>query len=49
MEARDLRNMTIAQTPLLGEENTPIHVAEMVLALRVPLLDIKSHLLPIPL
>ncbi|KAH9999036.1 pre-mRNA splicing factor component-domain-containing protein [Russula vinacea] len=28
MEARNLRNMTIAQTPLLGEENTPIHVAE---------------------
>jgi len=25
MEARNLRNMTIAQTPLLGEENTPIH------------------------
>jgi pre-mRNA-splicing factor CDC5/CEF1 len=24
-EARNLRNMTIAQTPLLGEENTPIH------------------------
>ncbi|KAI0003313.1 Cc.Cdc5 protein [Russula compacta] len=28
MEARNLRNMTIAQTPLLGEENTPIHVSE---------------------
>jgi pre-mRNA-splicing factor CDC5/CEF1 len=28
MEARNLRNMTIAQTPLLGEENTPIHVPE---------------------
>ncbi|THV08057.1 hypothetical protein K435DRAFT_833326 [Dendrothele bispora CBS 962.96] len=26
MEARNLRNMTIAQTPLLGEENTPMHV-----------------------
>jgi pre-mRNA-splicing factor CDC5/CEF1 len=26
MEARNLRNMTIAQTPLLGDENTPIHV-----------------------
>lgn len=25
MEARNLRNMTIAQTPLLGEENTPLH------------------------
>ena len=25
-EARNLRNMTIAQTPLLGEENTPLHV-----------------------
>ncbi|EKM55823.1 uncharacterized protein PHACADRAFT_28828 [Phanerochaete carnosa HHB-10118-sp] len=24
-EARNLRNMTMAQTPLLGEENTPIH------------------------
>jgi pre-mRNA-splicing factor CDC5/CEF1 len=28
MEARNLRNMTIAQTPLLGEANTPIHVPE---------------------
>ncbi|KAI0062211.1 hypothetical protein BV25DRAFT_1825641 [Artomyces pyxidatus] len=26
MEARNLRNMTIAQTPLLGDENTPLHV-----------------------
>jgi hypothetical protein len=26
MEARNLHNMTIAQTPLLGDENTPIHV-----------------------
>ncbi|KAF8652755.1 hypothetical protein AX16_004251 [Volvariella volvacea WC 439] len=26
MEARNLRNMTIAQTPLLGQENTPLHV-----------------------
>jgi pre-mRNA-splicing factor CDC5/CEF1 len=26
-EARNLLNMTQAQTPLLGEENTPIHVA----------------------
>ncbi|TFK72579.1 hypothetical protein BDN72DRAFT_317578 [Pluteus cervinus] len=26
-EARNLRNMTIAQTPLLGEENTPMHIA----------------------
>ncbi|CDO68996.1 hypothetical protein BN946_scf184834.g3 [Trametes cinnabarina] len=25
-EARNLRNMTMAQTPLLGEENTPMHV-----------------------
>ncbi|KAJ3564929.1 hypothetical protein NP233_g7974 [Leucocoprinus birnbaumii] len=25
MEARNLRNMTVAQTPLLGEENTPLH------------------------
>ncbi|KAH9951419.1 pre-mRNA splicing factor component-domain-containing protein [Amylocystis lapponica] len=25
-EARNLRNMTITQTPLLGEENTPLHV-----------------------
>ena len=28
MEARNLRNMTVAQTPLLGDENTPIHVPE---------------------
>ncbi|KAG5735520.1 Pre-mRNA-splicing factor CEF1 [Termitomyces sp. T112] len=26
MEARNLRNMTIQQTPLLGDENTPLHV-----------------------
>ncbi|KAF5358157.1 hypothetical protein D9756_001798 [Leucocoprinus leucothites] len=26
LEARNLRNMTAAQTPLLGEENTPLHV-----------------------
>jgi len=26
MEARNLRNMTAAQTPLLGGENTPLHV-----------------------
>ena len=26
-EARNLRNMTQAQTPLLGEENTPMHVS----------------------
>lgn len=26
MEARNLRNLTIAQTPLLGDENTPLHV-----------------------
>ncbi|KAF8876028.1 Cc.Cdc5 protein [Gymnopilus junonius] len=26
MEARNLRNMTIAQTPLLGDENTPLHI-----------------------
>ena len=26
-EARNLRNMTIAQTPLLGDENTPLHPA----------------------
>jgi pre-mRNA-splicing factor CDC5/CEF1 len=25
LEARNLRNMTMAQTPLLGEENTPFH------------------------
>ena len=25
MEARNLRNLTIAQTPLLGNENTPLH------------------------
>ncbi|KAN0091287.1 pre-mRNA splicing factor component domain containing protein [Tylopilus felleus] len=25
-EARNLRNMIIAQTPLLGEENTPLHI-----------------------
>jgi pre-mRNA-splicing factor CDC5/CEF1 len=25
-EARNLRNLTIAQTPLLGDENTPLHV-----------------------
>ena len=24
-EARNLRNMTMAQTPLLGDENTPLH------------------------
>ncbi|KAI0315862.1 pre-mRNA splicing factor component-domain-containing protein [Amylostereum chailletii] len=28
MEARNLRNMTMAQTPLLGDENTPLHVSE---------------------
>ncbi|TFK26362.1 Cc.Cdc5 protein [Coprinopsis marcescibilis] len=27
MEARNLRNMTMAQTPLLGDENTPMHQA----------------------
>ncbi|KAA1474769.1 hypothetical protein DENSPDRAFT_841398 [Dentipellis sp. KUC8613] len=27
LEARNLRNMTSAQTPLLGEENTPLHIA----------------------
>jgi pre-mRNA-splicing factor CDC5/CEF1 len=27
MEARNLRNMSIAQTPLLGDENTPLHVS----------------------
>ncbi|KAF5331050.1 hypothetical protein D9619_005704 [Psilocybe cf. subviscida] len=26
MEARNLRNMTMAQTPLLGDENTPMHL-----------------------
>ena len=26
-EARNLRNMVIAQTPLLGDENTPLHTA----------------------
>ncbi|KAG5636103.1 hypothetical protein H0H81_009099 [Sphagnurus paluster] len=26
MEARNLRNMSMAQTPLLGDENTPMHV-----------------------
>ncbi|KAG5643904.1 hypothetical protein DXG03_009475 [Asterophora parasitica] len=26
MEARNLRNMSMAQTPLLGNENTPLHV-----------------------
>ena len=26
-EARNLRNMTMAQTPLLGDENTPLHQA----------------------
>ena len=25
MEARNLRNMVTAQTPLLGDENTPLH------------------------
>ncbi|PPR02270.1 hypothetical protein CVT26_011746, partial [Gymnopilus dilepis] len=25
MEARNLRNVTLAQTPLLGDENTPLH------------------------
>lgn len=28
MEARNLRNMTVAQTPLLGDENTPLHRPE---------------------
>lgn len=28
LEARNLRNMTIAQTPLLGDENTPLHVPD---------------------
>ncbi len=28
LEARNLRNMIIAQTPLLGDENTPIHVPD---------------------
>ncbi|KAF9264937.1 hypothetical protein L218DRAFT_958103 [Marasmius fiardii PR-910] len=28
MEARNLRNMTITQTPLLGEENTPLHTGD---------------------
>ena len=27
-EARNLRNMTIAQTPLMGNENTPLHPAD---------------------
>ncbi|TFK42841.1 pre-mRNA splicing factor component-domain-containing protein [Crucibulum laeve] len=27
MEARNLRNMSSVQTPLLGDENTPLHVA----------------------
>ena len=27
MEARNLRNMSMAQTPLLGDENTPLHVS----------------------
>ncbi|XP_006458398.1 CDC5 protein [Agaricus bisporus var. bisporus H97] len=27
LEARNLRNMTMAQTPLLGEENTPLHAS----------------------
>lgn len=26
MEARNLRNMTMVQTPLLGDENTPVHL-----------------------
>ncbi|KAG6861896.1 hypothetical protein C0995_010602 [Termitomyces sp. Mi166 len=26
MEARNLRNMTMQQTPLLGDENTPLHI-----------------------
>ena len=26
LEARNLRNLTMAQTPLLGDENTPLHV-----------------------
>jgi pre-mRNA-splicing factor CDC5/CEF1 len=25
MEARNLSNMTMAQTPLLGDKNTPLH------------------------
>jgi pre-mRNA-splicing factor CDC5/CEF1 len=28
-EARNLRNMTMAQTPLLGDENTPLHMSAM--------------------
>ncbi|KAH8983671.1 pre-mRNA splicing factor component-domain-containing protein [Lactarius hatsudake] len=28
LEARNLRNLTIAQTPLLGDENTPLHVPD---------------------
>jgi pre-mRNA-splicing factor CDC5/CEF1 len=27
LEARNLRNMTVQQTPLLGDENTPLHVS----------------------
>ena len=27
-EARNLCNMTIAQTPLMGDENTPLHLAD---------------------
>ena len=27
-EARNLHNMTIAQTPRMGDENTPLHLAD---------------------
>ncbi|KAJ7172754.1 pre-mRNA splicing factor component-domain-containing protein [Mycena filopes] len=43
-EARNLRNMSMAQTPLLGDENTPLHVGP-----GAPLRATKSRLPPNPL
>ena len=48
MEVRNLRNMTIAQTPLLGDENTPSIRLMVVLALKVLRPDIRLRSLPIP-
>ena len=49
-EARNLRNMTtIAQTPLLGDEDVPLHPPMIVLASKVLCPDINLCSLPIPL
>ena len=49
MEVRNLRNTTIAQTSLLGEDDTPTSSPRMaVLSLRVSILGIKSLLIRIP-